>query len=106
MESHWEALQLQRNCASALRTDDPYAFTPVSLKAIRQTGLPRLFGAAGHNSASVAPSVHLPLSKVNREVRSACGQKSRPEGGFKGGIWEGSLRSRRPFRLLLGFVVH
>src|ERR1700689_5234840 len=45
------------------------------------------FGAPGHNSARAAPSAHLPLSKVNREVHALQADKKKPpDGGFQGGI--------------------
>src|ERR1700733_12090700 len=78
MESHSKAARPSRNCASVLRTDDPYA--PHSRHTEQATSVAAApFGAAGHHSARAAPSAHLPLSKVNREVRSAHGQKSRPK---------------------------
>ena len=61
------------------------------------------FAAAGDHSARAAPSAHLPLSKVNREVHALqADKKSRLTAAFKVGIWEETAKEKTPIQTAAG----
>jgi hypothetical protein len=73
----------------------------------RPFSLPAFLEPRGHHSSRAVVTGHLPLSKVNREVQvPQADKKSRPDGDFQGGIWEGFTKEYRPFRLLVGCSIH